>query len=200
MILLAIPNWVNYIVIEMDKSVWAHRYDPRKKGQPAVSRTKSIMLGKYHKHDTKIPTGTTKLQSIVNKEERFFNDTMEIVTRDNRAYKAFALEAFLLDRGIEEKEKAQKVGFKKAGSFDITFNDNIFTKWTNDHFNKSLKEMFKKDLEKNYYDPTSWDDIRSVDYAALENRVAASKITVDGREDYCDTLRYSLMIDPKEMI
>lgn len=100
MILVKIPNWVNYLIVEMDKTIWGHRYDPNSLTMPNQksysSAEQSEIIGIIHGSAT---TGTTKINSIIENEDRYINQHMQVVTKANQDYKEFTLETFLLKQG-----------------------------------------------------------------------------------------------------
>ena len=92
MILIAIPNWVHWIMVEFDKTIWGHRYLPDTAKPPSMQNNKSIIIGvDLSSHFI----SKTKLISVINDETRFLNESMKIVDRRGNNYKDLILKTLI---------------------------------------------------------------------------------------------------------
>lgn len=95
MIFITIPKWANYIVVRMDKTIRAYRYDPATAAgrEEAANDELGFVSGSA-------VTGTTKLNTIIENEQdkpekRYINNHFQIVTKENEDYKAFTLRMYI---------------------------------------------------------------------------------------------------------
>lgn len=104
MILIKIPDWCNYIVIELDNTIHAHRYEPNTLNNKIITTIKKYEDTEQYEllaiiHGENLEPGTTKVNAVIENMDRYLNSDIEIVTKDNQNYKEFTLETFLTKQG-----------------------------------------------------------------------------------------------------
>ena len=105
MILIAIPNWVHWIMVEFDKTIWGHRYLPDTTKPPTTQTNKSIIIG------VNLNSGfisKTKLISIINDETRFLNKDMKVVDKSGKNYKDLILKTLISTGKLTYKHGGNK--------------------------------------------------------------------------------------------
>jgi len=107
MYLIAIPYWANWVIVEMDRTIWAHRYSERETEMKGftISETNGeiLMMGKTDEH---IRAGSIKLNAILQEEPRYLRTSdLEICVASGQTYKEFTFEIFMLAQADGPQKK-----------------------------------------------------------------------------------------------